>query len=426
MTGIDPYFNPKPFSNPPVYEPGKSILKPEILEKIYQTASIQSYRSFGAGDSEAQYQTVLSGFDRFGKNAILANHELVGYTFITRPKLNFSTQSLRQDRILAMLDTVDPHSLHFAIRCYLDTKFANDYKFASKTTICPFFNDLSPFIIPLSNCLVNISGVPDYIVETETSDGGYFSEDQTHVIGSDRMNRTSDLTLTFRDIQGGFIFSLFLFWIRYMDMVSRGEVMAYMDDIEARRLNYTVSIYRFLLDPSRTTITKWGKFTGCFPKNVPLGSVFGFNDRDSFVSGASQLSIPWTANHFDPMDPLIFREFNSLITKYAGIPANMDATDKTRKQFKTDYSTYTVAGNTPDTNFKGIPWIDIPGQLNRFVYLLEESETQNPLSSTWTSIQQDLKNAVASSSGQTHNIKSASFPILDATAQPVNRKDGLA
>jgi len=345
------------------------------LHSLFDIVTQQAFRSAGAGSYYSLYQTILSQYDRFGINALLPNHEMVGYTFITRPKLNLTTTSLRQDRILAMLDTNDNFSLPFAIRCYLDTHFSNRPDVKARSSDCPFFNIQSPFLIPLSNNLVSVAGWPDPVLDTETTDGGFFSEDMTMVKGSDRLNRTYDITLTFRDIQGGFIIALLYIWIRYIEMVVRGDVQAYPEDIAARRINYTCSIYRFVLDPSRQFITKWSKATGCFPKSIPIGNTFNFGDRENFIRSAAQYSVPFVANKVEIMDPIIFRDFNTI-----------------SKRFAPDILSGTPATMVPEHNFTGLPYIDTIGGFNRLNFLATKLQLANPLDISWQDIKTQLRN----------------------------------
>lgn len=339
-----------------VETPPTTALADDEIRRLYSLVNEQSYRSVGAGNHAASYQTILSQFDRYGANTLPPNHEVAGYTFITRPKLNLSTTSLRQDRVLSILDSADPGSLLFAIRCYLDTNYANRKDVSPLSLLCPFFNKASPFLIPLSNNLVSVAGWPDPVLETETTTGGFFSEDFTMVKGSDRLSRTYDITLTFRDIQGGFIIFLLYFWLRFIELVVRGDTVAYPEDVAARRICYTCSIYRFVMDPSRRFITKWAKATGCFPRTVPIGNFLNFGERENFIHSAMQYSIPFTANKVEIMDPIIFRDFNTIIKRFSGYN---DVTIRTLRE----------AGTDPSENFIGIPYIDIFQGFNELKWL---------------------------------------------------------
>ena len=72
--------------------------------------------------------------------------------------------------------------------------------------------------------------------------------------------------LDFNDIQNGLVMAMFQFWTDWMALLRVGITTPYLEDMYFRRLNYTVSIYRFMFDPTRQVITRYAKCTGCFPR----------------------------------------------------------------------------------------------------------------------------------------------------------------
>lgn len=333
--------------------------KTKLFSAITESLAVYS----GKGSSQYVTETILSQHDRFGSSPIQINSEKVGLTFFTRPRLNLSTTSLRQDPILAMLTTVDPLAQMFALRCNLDTVFATT---TGKTPALssPWVNTESPFCIPLSNALVGMSGWPDINVEYETTEAGYFAEDMTMVRGSDRGRRTYDISCTFRDIQGGFIMALIYYWLHAMALQMEGITVAYPDDRAANRLNYTCSIYRFTLDPSMRTITGWAKATGCFPINIPIGEKFNFGPGDSFIHTSQQFTVQFKANNVTYMDPRHLAAFNHLVKRYAW-GGNDRPSD--------------LVSAPPDAayNFKGLPYIDLINGTNQLHWLAKPDSLIN-------------------------------------------------
>lgn len=374
--------------------PGVSMSDVEtLLSAAIEDSSISS----GVGSFHGTYQTALSQFDRFGNFRTIPNTEKVGLTFITRPKLNLSKTSLRQSAIMATLATLDSRSLPFSIRCMLDTEFCFRPENRNFVADSPFVNGESPFIIPLTNTLQSISGWPDFVVDTETSEGGFFSEDQTIAKGSDFLNRTYDLTLTFRDIQGGYVMALMLYWIYWIALAARGIVTAYPQDISARRLSYTCSIYRFVLDPSMKTITKWAKATGCFPRALPIGNSFNVSEGETFLSSNMSFSIPFTVNHVEYMDPRIFQDFNTLMQK----PQFAGPEYYKRKGL-------IAATNEAQYNFKGLPWIDTQTGANELKWMCYPEE----LDSSVDSKLEELRRKVDQ---RTRDLDRESLPTLSDT-----------
>lgn len=95
----------------------------------------------------------------------------------------------------------------------------------------------------------------------------FHSGDFTFVKGSDMLVRTTELSLEFADVHGSIILSCIFYWCLLMALQAKGIIQAYPDDIYEQRLNYTVSIYRFITDNTRKYILWWSKATGCFPKS---------------------------------------------------------------------------------------------------------------------------------------------------------------
>lgn len=292
------------------------------------------------GGMDNQTQIFMSRLDRFGHNSFMPNRESSGVTFITRPSLNLSDASLRRSRMHMPLLTGNVNSLALGIRFALDQDLARvneDKAFMSK-----FYNHYSPFLDPLCNGMVSCSGWPDPFIETYTSDPGYHNEDQTIVAGGDNMHRTYDLTFTFQDMQYSPILTIFMMWLEYMRKVAKGEMPAYLYQINQQIINYTVSIYRFVLDPSRRFITRYARALGCFPKMIPYGSIMAVNPGEQYVNTISDFSIQFTVNDVKYDDYAIIDDFNRMMRNYC--PGIGSPNNPPRRP-------------TPENNFVGLPYV---------------------------------------------------------------------
>ena len=319
----------------------------DVLSKIndlsnYKVMIDEIHRSTASGGYFNQFQTFFTGFDKFGRSTLPPNAVHSGMTFITRPKLNLTSSSLRQSSKMLALDTLNVTDVQHMIRCLLDTKFADSPNSNAGTSA--LLNTNNPFNTPLCNALVGVSGWPDIVIESNTTEGGFHGENQTFVIGGDNLNKTYDLTLTFKDPQGGAIAAMLDFWLEYMRCVSRGIMIAYKEDIDALRLNYTVSIYRFLLDPMRKFIVGYSKATGTYPTSIPIGGMFNVNEGEVTISTVGKFSVPWKANKIEYNKPEIIADFNRLVRNYcSGI------------------DDYVALENTAYNNYVGLPYIYTSG-----------------------------------------------------------------
>ena len=352
-------------------------LKTQLLDAVTESNAIYA----GRGSSQYVAETLLTKFDRFGNSAVQINSEHIGLTFISRPRFNLTTRSLRQDPTLAMMDTMDPLNWMFGIRCNLDSVFAQSPVAASLAGFCPWFNDTSAFNVPLTNLMIAQSGWPDFGVEYETTQSGVFSEDMSLVRGSDWGRRSYTINFTFRDIQGGFLMCYFYYWLYLMALQMNGTIVAYPDDRDANRLNYTCSIYRFTLDPSMRTITKWGKATGCFPLSIPIGDVFNYGVGDSFNHTSREFSIPFMVNNVRYMDPRQLAQFNTLVQRYA--PDQVDQLSDNR----------ILVPATANGNFAGLPWVDLRTGSNELQWYAKPEELIDPVQSLIESITNQLSAA---------------------------------
>ena len=364
-----------------------TFIKMSDWDRYASTVLSESFKSAGLGPTTATVSNFLSRLDRHGTALIPANTLNYGYTFITRPRLNMSEGNLRQHPILSTLLSQDPASVGFMIRMLLDTRMHRgknivyaaagggkqnisiknfvDKELELLSTMAnnsPLLDRNNPFFTPLCNGLKGISGWPDFNLVEETTEGDFHSGDFTFIKGSDMNNKTQELSLEFKDVQGSVLLAIFYYWCLYMALQAKGVVMAYGDDIYLQRLNYTVSIYRFVTDPSRKHIVWWAKATGCFPKSVPVGALFNVNQGEVTISSASNFSVPFVANDIKYNDPGILLDFNYLMKKYCpGIEEKYNSL--TRKwedsseyvQLPTNAVTDTISSAY---NFMGLPYIN--------------------------------------------------------------------
>lgn len=338
----------------------------------------ESYRLMGQGKQGNILQNFLSRLDRHGSALIPPNTMNYGFTFITRPRLNLTTGNLRQSPFFAGLMSSDKNSVPFMIRILLDTVLnkAETLLVPNRTSTkdaCDFeeINELStaaaqsslvdinnPFLIPLCNGLKGISGWPDFTLEPETTEGDFHSGDFTFIKGSDMLNRSTELSLEFRDIQGGIVIAILYYWILYIAYQAKGVMMAYPDDIYEQRLNYTVSIYRFITDPTRRYVLWWSKATGCIPKSVPVGALFNVNQGEVSISSAANYSVPFIANHIEYNHPGILMDFNTLIHRYN---QNMDPTELSKESSPMVeipiYANGQLSADIRRLNFMGLPYL---------------------------------------------------------------------
>lgn len=340
-----------------------------VAQVAHQLITLAS-KTMGQSSQDNVLQSFLSCLDRHGSLYVPPPSMNYGYTFITRPRLNMSIGNLRQSPFMTTLATLDENSVPFMIRALLDTRMSRGLgilgqnidseteAFAYAAMHSGLVQPKNPFFTPLCNGLKGISGFPDFTLETETTEGDFYSSDFTFAKGSDMNMRTQELSLEFKDIHGCIILSCIYYWIMTIALQARGVMMAYQDDIYENRLNYTVSIYRFVTDQTRRNILWWAKATGCFPKSAPVGALFNVSQDEVTIAAAQNFSVPFTANKVEVNNPAIFMDFNALMDRYwwdvGHTWQDIDVTDP-----KDSTSAYSLRSSTvsADNNLIGMPYI---------------------------------------------------------------------
>ena len=374
-----------------------SFLPTDALRKYAQKVLSESYRLMGHGSNTNILQNFLSRLDRHGTVIVPLNSLNHGFTFITRPRLNLSGANLRQHPVLATLNSMEENSVPFMIRGLMDTRLCGGnplfrgrmasydglneetQEFANKVGKSGLIDALNPFFTPLCNGLKGISGFPDFNLSTETTEGDFHSGDFTFAKGSDMNNRTQELSLEFRDVQGSVILSCMYYWCLYIALQAKGVVMSYPDDIYEQRLNYTVSIYRFVTDETRRHILWWAKATGCYPKSAPVGAIFNISQGETTVSSAMNFSVPFVANDVKVNDAGALLDFNLLMESYCPDITNSNI--------------FVDVNSDAAYNFMGLPYI-ISGKTGLELKWRTSNYYKDALTSgdqTWKQLEQETK-----------------------------------
>ena len=316
----------------------------------------------GFGDNDlAQFQ-FFHNFNIFNKSFTPGGaRELKGFTFITRPHLNLTNRNLAHISRFTHLLQADNTSVSMYIRQMLDTSYAEKYGGVGGTRFCPLLDSKNPFNVLLCNALVSINGFPDPDLTTESTSGGFFSEQQTNVIGYNRLAKGQDLQLEFKDYEGGVVLAMHDVWCQYAGYISDGQMMQYLDDIEDNIMGYTVSIYRFVTDHTGRFITRWAKATGCYPKLYPTGTPFNVNEGEQVLSAVKRFTIPYWAHHFDYNNPEILLDFNKLVKRYC---SSIDAKG----------AMVPVRPSLINNNLMGIPYVEERSGRFELVFKIDEDE----------------------------------------------------
>lgn len=173
------------------------------------------------------------------------------------------------------------------------------------------FEFTSPFIPLLNNTCTQCNGGKDLALESHNYEEDEFGSYQHVATGMDEIFGPGTLNTIFEDGPFSPVSLLFMCWIFYIHYVSRGFITTSREHETERILDYTCSIYAFVIGEDGRRIERFGKYTGCYPTSFPLSSQIDHNlalDQEAF----HKINISWKYNRYEPMDPQVLMDFNFL------------------------------------------------------------------------------------------------------------------
>lgn len=291
------------------------------------------------------YKAYLTHFNRIQRLNVDPPYKGKTYIFITRPDLNF----WQMPTGIQNVETVDlfnyfsktnigisvmpwlmfPHNMRLEFRNGNSSKDPNSVNYYIRTRrtrigLTDISDDVTdntfgtsaftPFIPLLSNTCTSSSGGQDLTLETKETEGDLHGNKLIYAKGADGSFAPGELTLEFSDIFGSPVMHMMNMWVHYIHYLTKNFVKTWERYIMYRIIDYTCSIYVFETDRDNSTILRWGKYTGCFPKSVPLGNIQ--HNMETQVDSLRTLSIPFAYNRYEPMKPAALMDFNFLINKF--------------------------------------------------------------------------------------------------------------
>ncbi|QXN67972.1 hypothetical protein FPHOBKDP_00222 [Listeria phage LPJP1] len=178
----------------------------------------------------------------------------------------------------------------------------------SKTGGGSIYGSNSSFIKPLTNRFINMSlkGISTITKEVNETFYGHKQLLPGPFINSVVADETS---VTFEEDKNSTILQIHKLWTDYIEAVSRGQMKPNPQVFMNRYIDYTSSIYYFLLDFVMETILYYTKYTGCSPTNVPYDVM---NSDIGASKDIAQLSFNYAYSYKEDMDPAILMDFNSV------------------------------------------------------------------------------------------------------------------
>lgn len=167
------------------------------------------------------------------------------------------------------------------------------------------------FVSFLSDRVTQYS-IPEYQVKTYQLDQPFTGYKTTYAGNSNDSRTGVDFSMEFRESKNFSVIKYFEAWVRYIDMVSYGNISPYREYVTSRmsrgvnEIDYATSIYMIITEPDGTTISYYHKMTGAIPTSVPHSN-FSFNEGGE---PDRTVTVQFSGGMPEALNPRILVDFN--------------------------------------------------------------------------------------------------------------------
>lgn len=274
--GTDPSKNPQ--------EGKKKSNTGDFLQQLHEEEDIQEITKFNP------YRLNDTNSEVFNKG--------IPFAFFTSPKMNLVTENIKRDGFLMYLNQVKPDLLS-------SLSYSNVNSLSSGR----------PFIPILSNRFKGLS-----LVDTQTTmkefHETFYGYKQHLPVGNVNSIAGGEISVEFEENKNIDIIHLIKAWSEYIEGVTRGYFFPSDEAKTKRYIDYTSSIYYFLLDFDGETILHYSKYTGCFPINIPYDI---FSQKVGESPDVPEPSINFAYSYKEDLNPDILIDLNSISTMHSSI-----------------------------------------------------------------------------------------------------------
>ena len=173
------------------------------------------------------------------------------------------------------------------------------------------FPDISSLFLPIFTNSTKSFTPTDTTLETinaYTTREGYSLSVPTHTTASEA---AGTISLTIAETDNFDIMKMLSIWIKYIANITNGTFNANPEMIKQNMIDYTCSIYYFVLGPDGRTLKYWCRYTSCFPTSIPYSNM-GYQRG---VIDQVNMDIQFQYALKEDMNPRILEDFNMLSLK---------------------------------------------------------------------------------------------------------------
>lgn len=292
----------------------------EICKKLY--ANVLDASGMNLMDPVGSY---ITHFNKFQRRHVDPPYAGKTYVFMTRPDLNFweLETGVRNIQAVPIFNYFSKTKVGRAVIPFLmfpnnmPTEFDGERtsrSFIGNDSIDKDYLIYTPFIPLVTNFCKSTGGGKDISLDTYETEGDFSGNKLQYAKGADESFSIGEVTLDFDDAPYSLILHLINMWVHYIHFLTKGIVVSCGKYVRYRILDYTCSIYVFMTEKDGRTLARWAKYTGCFPKNVPLGAIQ--HNIESNPEQLRDISISYAYNRYEAMNPSTLMDFNFLMDKF--------------------------------------------------------------------------------------------------------------
>lgn len=293
----------------------------------------------GRGDAQTSTANIFSGFNHRNAPLLLPrNDDRVGFTFYTRPDMNFSPDNIKVSRLLLEALRGGGNSYTAAMMCMLDPQCPVASIQRSSTGDSPNsdfmpnaelgrvggklldeigFDNKCAFIPMLSNLQLSLTGFPDSSLDVYVSEEGLMREQRSYADSTRNCNNSITLSGTYHNIKGDPITTFFNLYTDYIARVKEGTFWPRWNNLLQRRSDYDMRVYRFITDSTGRYVTKFGIANAIYPLNDAMGAFMNVPDRtNGIITDIDQINITFQCDICQYNDPIIKDEFNTTVATF--------------------------------------------------------------------------------------------------------------
>ena len=274
-------------------------------------AGIEKVTSAEGEPKNANYYQ-LSNFNSFKDNRYSdpAFAGSYGFVFLTKPALFLCPDNDTSDYLASLAFENMTKNKYLSQFILSENQNKNDNYIIKSLSYKPY-NDITSYFLPIfTNNILNFN-IIDYTIDTTEAFNTKEGYRMILPTNSTQSRAAGQISLNVYENSNMDVFKYINIWMNYIDDISNGTLSANPQMIKNNMLDYTASIYYFVISPDGYTIKYYAEYVGVYPTNFPTSTL-------SYTKGSVNdltYDIPFTYMLKLENNPTILEDFNLVSTR---------------------------------------------------------------------------------------------------------------